>query len=349
MRDVASHRLKRSMRGALAATAVAAAVGMSSAPAIADPQLPDNASDAAKQVGDLSHQAEVATEDFKKAEDDHKAKVEQLDRANADIVQAEQVAAQAHAEEEKFRSKVDELTAASYQGARLNKLSALLVSESPNDFLDRASALDVLAKDNNDAISRLSAAVDQAEEAERKAKEARDLAERAERDAARLLEESKAKKAEMDELVDKAEENYAQLSGEDQDSLVSDEAEFTMPGGSGAAVEAVQAALSKRGSAYVYGAKGPSTFDCSGLTQWAYEQAGVSIGASTKTQVTDGKSVSPSQLKPGDLIFYGSPVYHVSMYIGGGNAVHAPTTGDVVKVANYKDIATPVSYRRVAG
>ncbi|WP_460956256.1 C40 family peptidase [Parasphingorhabdus pacifica] len=346
---MASHRLKRSMRGALAATAVAAAVGMSSAPAIADPQLPDNASDAAKQVRDLSHKAEVATEEFKKAEDDHEAKIEELDRANAEIAKAQQIADQARAEEEKFRGKVDNLTTASYQGARMNKLSALLVSESPNDFLDRASALEVMSKDNNEAISKLSAAVDQAEGAERQAKEARAAAERAERDAARLLEEAEKKKSEMDELVDQAEENYAELSGEEQDSMVSDEVDFEFTGGSGTAAQAVQAALGKRGSPYVYGAKGPSSFDCSGLVYWAYQQVGVSVGGSTKTQVTEGKSVSPSQLKPGDLIFYGSPVYHVSMYIGGGKAVHAPTTGDVVKVANYKDIATPSNYRRVAG
>ena len=120
-------------------------------------------------------------------------------------------------------------------------------------------------------------------------------------------------------------------------------------GGTGKAAEAVSAALSKQGSSYVYGAKGPSTFDCSGLMQWAYKQAGISIGGSTKSQVSEGRSVSASQLKPGDLIFYYSPVSHVSMYVGNGKAVHAPTEGDVVKVDDYQDIAEVTSIRRIAG
>ena len=347
---MASHRLKRTMRGALAASAVAAAVSMTSAPAVADPKPPESASEAAKQVRELSHQAEALTEDYKKAEDDHNAKKAELDRSTAEAGQAEQVANQARAEEERFRGQVDKMTAASYQGARLNKLSALLVSKSPNDFLDRASALDVLAKDNNDAIKQLSAAVHQAESAQQRAQDARGRAAQAEADAARIQGEIGKKKADMDAQIAKVKQQYSQLSSADQDSLTGGgQTDYVGPGGSGKAAEAVTAALSKQGSSYVYGAKGPSTFDCSGLMQWAYKQAGISIGGSTKSQVSEGKSVSASQLKPGDLIFYYSPVSHVSMYVGNGKAVHAPTEGDVVKVDDYQDIADVSSMRRVAG
>ncbi|MBQ6644006.1 MAG: C40 family peptidase [Saccharopolyspora sp.] len=338
------------MRGALAASAVAAAVSMTSAPAVADPKPPESASEAAKQVRELSHQAEALTEDYKKAEDDHNAKKAELDRSTAEAGQAEQVANQARAEEERFRGQVDKMTAASYQGARLNKLSALLVSKSPNDFLDRASALDVLAKDNNDAIKQLSAAVHQAESAQQRAQDARGRAAQAEADAARIQGEIGKKKADMDAQIAKVKQQYSQLSSADQDSLTGGgQTDYVGPGGSGKAAEAVTAALSKQGSSYVYGAKGPSTFDCSGLMQWAYKQAGISIGGSTKSQVSEGKSVSASQLKPGDLIFYYSPVSHVSMYVGNGKAVHAPTEGDVVKVDDYQDIADVSSMRRIAG
>ena len=347
---MASHRLKRTMRGALAASAVAAAVSMTSAPAVADPKPPESASEAAKQVRELSHQAEALTEDYKKAEDDHNAKKAELDRSTAEAGQAEQVANQARAEEERFRGQVDKMTAASYQGARLNKLSALLVSNSPNDFLDRASALDVLAKDNNDAIKQLSAAVHQAESAQQRAQDARGRAAQAEADAARIQGEIGKKKADMDAQIAKVKQQYSQLSSADQDSLTGGgQTDYVGPGGSGKAAEAVTAALSKQGSSYVYGAKGPSTFDCSGLMQWAYKQAGISIGGSTKSQVSEGKSVSASELKPGDLIFYYSPVSHVSMYVGNGKAVHAPTEGDVVKVDDYQDIADVSSMRRIAG
>ncbi|MGP4017232.1 NlpC/P60 family protein [Saccharopolyspora sp. 5N708] len=323
---------------------------MTSGPALADPQLPDNASDAAKQVRDLQHQAEQLVEDKKKAEDDHDAKKAELDRANQEAVQAEGVANQARAEEERFRGQVDRLTHASYQGARLNKLSALLVSETPDDFLDRASALDVLAKDNNDAVKALASATEQAETAERTAQDARNRAVQAEADAARIAEDLKQKTEAMQDQIDKVQERYAELSGEDQDSLLTDgETGVGSIAGAGAAVAAVNAALGAQGSPYVWGAKGPSSFDCSGLMYWAYKKAGVTIGGSTKTQVTEGHSVSASQLKPGDLIFYYSPVSHVAMYIGNGKAVHAPTTGDVVKVTDYKKIGSVTAIRRVAG
>ncbi|MER7014314.1 NlpC/P60 family protein [Saccharopolyspora sp. NPDC000359] len=323
---------------------------MTSGPALADPQLPDNASDAAKQVRELQHKAEQLTEDMKKAEDDHKAKQAELDRANAEAGQAEQVANQARADEEKFRGQVDQLTHASYQGARLNKLSALLVSETPEDFLNRASALDALAKDNNEAVQALASARRQAEDAERAAQDARNRAAQAEADAARLLEDFHKKSDEMDEQIDKVKERYAELSGADQDSLKTDgDLDVGLIGGSGTAVKAVNYALSKQGSPYVWGAKGPSQFDCSGLTYWAYKQAGVTLGGSTKTQVNQGRSVSAGDLKPGDLIFYYSPVSHVAIYIGNGKAVHAPTTNDVVKVSSYKNIGPVTAIRRVAG
>lgn len=338
------------MRGALTATVVATAVGMTSAPALAEPPLPDNASDAADKVRELSQHAERVTEEAKKAEDDHQAKQGELKRSNNAAEQAEQVADQSRAEEEKFRGKVDELTNASYQGARLNKMSALLVSESPNDFLDRASALDVLAKDNNEAVERLSAATTQAEQSEKKAKQARNDAAKAEKQAARIASDMDNKREEAEQRVSEVQDRYDELSEQEQDSLTTDgSTDVGEVDGSGAAVTALNAALSKQGSEYVWGAKGPDTFDCSGLTYWAYEQAGVTIGGSTQTQVDEGESISEDELQPGDLIFYNSPVSHVSMYVGGDKAVHAPTEGDVVKVSEYESLGDMVEMRRITG
>jgi len=95
---------------------------------------------------------------------------------------------------------------------------------------------------------------------------------------------------------------------------------------------AVRAALSQRGKPYVYGAAGPDSYDCSGLTMWAWGQAGVGLPHQSAEQQGQGRSVSRDQLQPGDLVFFGSPAYHVGMYIGNGMMVHAPTSGDVVKV-----------------
>ena len=82
----------------------------------------------------------------------------------------------------------------------------------------------------------------------------------------------------------------------------------------------------------MWGAEGPDAFDCSGLTQYAYAAAGVSLPHSSRMQSQMGTAVSRAELQPGDLIFYYSPVSHVSMYIGNGQMVHASTFGQPVKV-----------------
>jgi peptidoglycan DL-endopeptidase CwlO len=346
---VTSQQLKRAVRGALATTAVLTVVGMSSTSALADPQPPANASDALKQLRDLSHQAEQLTEDYKKAEDDHAAKKADLDRANADAASAAQRVNEALGDEEKYRAQVDRLTHASYQGARLNKLSALLLSQSPNDFLDRASTLDALAKDNNDVIKRFQAAVDQAQLGQRQTQEARGRAAQAEADAARIEGELAGKKAAMDTQVAKAKQQLNNLSRQDRALLDGGSSLLGPLGGSGAAITAVNAALSKQGAPYVWGATGPSQFDCSGLAQWAYKQAGVSLPRSTYSQAAVGQSVPVSQMQPGDLVFFYSDLSHEGIYVGGGKVVHAPTAGESVKVAPYQYIGQVSAVRRVAG
>jgi cell wall-associated NlpC family hydrolase len=105
-------------------------------------------------------------------------------------------------------------------------------------------------------------------------------------------------------------------------------------GGAGAAVAA---AMSKIGSPYVWGAAGPSTFDCSGLTLWAWAQAGVSLPHFTGSQLAVARRISISELQAGDLVFFwgpgeSGPPGHVGLYIGGGSMVHAPHAGSTVHV-----------------
>jgi cell wall-associated NlpC family hydrolase len=104
------------------------------------------------------------------------------------------------------------------------------------------------------------------------------------------------------------------------------------PAASSGAAAAVQYAMSKVGDAYVYGAAGPSSFDCSGLTMAAWQQAGVSLPHSSSAQMGSGTPVSQSELQPGDLVFYYSPVSHVGMYIGNGQIVNAENPSVGVKI-----------------
>jgi cell wall-associated NlpC family hydrolase len=97
---------------------------------------------------------------------------------------------------------------------------------------------------------------------------------------------------------------------------------------------AVWWALSRIGAPYVWAASGPNEFDCSGLTMWAYAQVGVPLPHYSGAQISCGTQVSRDALQPGDLVFFGSPIHHVGMYIGHGLFVHAPHSGDVVRVSS---------------
>ena len=96
---------------------------------------------------------------------------------------------------------------------------------------------------------------------------------------------------------------------------------------------ALQAALSKCGAPYVWGASGPGSFDCSGLTMWAFGKAGIDLPHSAAAQYGSGRRISRNQLQPGDLIFWRG-LGHVGMYVGAGRMVHAPETGDVVRITS---------------
>lgn len=101
---------------------------------------------------------------------------------------------------------------------------------------------------------------------------------------------------------------------------------------SGSVQAVLNMAYAQLGKPYVYGATGPSTFDCSGFTSYVYSKAtGIYIGRTTYDQIGSGRAVSRSELKPGDLVF--PHAGHVGIYVGNGNIIHAPRTGDVVKVS----------------
>jgi cell wall-associated NlpC family hydrolase len=97
--------------------------------------------------------------------------------------------------------------------------------------------------------------------------------------------------------------------------------------------EVVQIAMRYLGAPYVYGAAGPNTFDCSGFTMFVYNQVGVGLPHNAAMQQSVCEPVGRSDLQPGDLVFFGRPAHHVGLYIGGGNMIHAPHTGDVVRIA----------------
>lgn len=97
--------------------------------------------------------------------------------------------------------------------------------------------------------------------------------------------------------------------------------------------EVVQIAMKYLGRPYQWGAAGPDRFDCSGFTMYVYAQVGVGLPHSSRAQSGVGQYVPRGALQPGDLLFSGSPIHHVGMYIGGGQMINSPQTGDVVKIS----------------
>lgn len=117
----------------------------------------------------------------------------------------------------------------------------------------------------------------------------------------------------------------------------------------GRAAGAIAAARSMLGTPYRWAGSSPATgFDCSGLLLWAWAQVGVSLPRTSRGMYAGTQRISESQLQPGDLVFYGSPVYHVGMYVGGGQMIHSPRTGDVVKIAPiHRGFGNPSGYGRI--
>lgn len=324
------------MVGGLLSTSIVVLASLIPAPAGADPDLPDTASEATRQLAELNHEAERLTEEYKHAQDELAARRGDLDRARADFDTAKRQADEALARQADYRGQVDKLAAASFQGARFNQLSALLVSDSPQDFLDQMSALYILASDNKQQIDSLNALIGQATKMQRVAEEAQVRATVAEQQAVQVEADIKRRKADMDRQIKLVRDRYSQLTAQERTVLTSGGRTNAAPvTGSTIAVKALNSALSKQGSPYVWGAEGPSSFDCSGLVYWSYLQHGRTLPRSSGAQATMGSPVSRSAMQPGDLLFFYSPVSHVGIFVGGSEMVHAPQSGDVVKVASF--------------
>jgi cell wall-associated NlpC family hydrolase len=359
---VASEKTRRGVRAGLSiAAAIVATVLSVPGTALAvpfayqpPPDTPGTASEAMAQYQQLSQQAETVSEQLNAAQVDLDKKNAALNQANQDLTAADASMKQAKADEEAYRGQVDELTSASFQGARFNKLSALLTGDSADDFLERASALGVLASDNSEALSKLSAATNQAASAEKKATDAQKRATDAQAAAQQLTDKIGKTKNDLDAQISKVKGAYDELSGADKNALRGGEDNSVYVGFPGAGGEAAKVAMAQRGKPYVWGAAGPKSFDCSGLTMFAYKAAGITLPHSSRAQYGYGTPVAEGQWQAGDLLFYGSSassIHHVAMYVGNGMLVHASTEGVPVKTAVAADGAGRdyLGARRLAG
>lgn len=335
---MASSGHSRRLVGALSATVMAlAACVVLTGTAHADPAPPPphgpNAADAAKQLADAQHDAEALTEQWHGAQDNLQAKQRDADRAEAQVKPARLAAAKAQQSMEKYQQQIDKITAEAMGSGRLDELNALVLSDSPSDFLDQMTTLDSFTADQKAELDRAVQAVSATTRAQEEAAAAVAAAQQATVQAKQAADQITVRKKQADVRIVQVEDLLTRLSPADRAARISDDGSpvGVVLGGSGKGVMALKAAMTRMQSPYVWGAAGPGRFDCSGLVYWAFKKVGITLPRSSSAQAQVGRPVAKSDLQPGDLIFFYSPVTHVGFYAGDGKVLNAVQTGDVVR------------------
>jgi peptidoglycan DL-endopeptidase CwlO len=239
----------------------------------------------------------------------------------------------AQADVRKLQATLGARASAAYVQGAGSAVAAVLGSNDPAAAIARVQVLDLLAARDGDLMDQLGVAGKAFDERQRNL-----LA--AEKAQAAEVQRLAAKKAEVEQAADRTRVLLSRMRAADRPSAPSPASSGPVApppsggggGGSGSAAAAVAFARAQVGKPYCYGGAGPGCYDCSGLTMMAWRQAGVSLPHSSASQFNVGRRISASELQPGDLIFYYSPISHVSIYIGGGQRISATHTGDYVRV-----------------
>ncbi|MFF4090198.1 NlpC/P60 family protein [Streptomyces nigra] len=329
---MASHRRPKQpsrARVTVLTTAAAAAVAISSQAANAAPSEKPSKDEVKAKVDALYEQAEQATEKYNGA----KEKQEKLQK---EISTIQDNVARGQDDLNELRDAMGLAAAAQYRTGSIDSSVQLFLSADPDDYLDKASAMDQLSAQQVESLKKIQEK--QRELAQQRAEAADKL-----KDLSSTRTELGKKKKEVQAKLGEAQKLLNSLSAAEKAALAAEDARAsrsasdrvdlgnTAPG-TGRAMAAFQAAQSKIGSPYVYGASGPSSFDCSGLTSWAFAQAGVGIPRTSQAQANYGTRIySQSQLKVGDLVIFYGDQHHVGFYAGNGQILHAPRSGTVVR------------------
>ena len=265
----------------------------------------------------------------------HEAELTVAAQQDAAAAAAEQAAA-AQAALAVYEPQLRAIAQSGYTGKSQSRVAAFLTSDSADELVQQMTTLDMIAAHTNAVVGEVAVAQAAAAQAQASADQ---LAATAQAGLAQLEEQRAAVQKEAAGY----QADFARLSAAEQTRLTTAIAgrslsapsatELPLVPGSAAAV-AIQVALSKVGSTYVAGGSGPNTFDCSGLTSFAYAAAGVMLPHSSRAQSTLGRRVERNELQPGDLVFYYSPISHVALYIGNGMIVHARTQGVPLSVTS---------------
>ena len=289
------------------------------------------------RVRELEEDATAAAEGAQEA----KVKLASLNRTLAGIQAKEAVQSQGV---DALSKTLSSIAIEQYKTGGLSQSLELLFSSDPTLYLSAAGSLEAITRKKSIELRKFQAAKQRLTATTLTVNDKLALVKATQKNLAAQSARAIAKLAEAEALLAKLKkedrERLARLAREEEDAdqASSLAAAKSVSKVSGRAGKALQFATKQIGDKYVFGAAGMTYWDCSGLTMRAFQTAGVSLPHSSRAQYGYGKSVTRSNLAPGDLVFFGRPISHVGIYIGGGKMVHAPRSGSRVKIASASNL-----------
>ncbi|AOR37423.1 hypothetical protein BFF78_30485 [Streptomyces fodineus] len=286
------------------------------------------------EVDRLYQEAEQATQAFDKAQ-------EREGTLRHEVREAQDRIARQQERINTLREQLGSLAGAQYRSGGMDPALALLFSDDPGDYLDKASTLDRIGVQQAGQLRELQSAM--RELVGERAEAAGKLVELANSRRAvaahkRTVEAKLATARQLLNTLPVADRTAFGRASRSDGSGRADLADLPVLSGifsseapDARAAAAVAAARSALGRPYVWGASGPSGFDCSGLMQWSYAQAGTQLPRTSQEQRFAGRQIPLSEARPGDLVVYRSDASHVGMYVGNGQVIHAPYPGAAVR------------------
>lgn len=314
--------------------AVFAAVIFSSVLIPASANAAPNLIEVQGRVRDLQEQATAAAEG---AQD---AKV-QLAKLKRTLDSVQQQATQQGASVDQMHKVIGAIAAEQYKSGPLSQSLELLFSSDPALYLSAAGSLESVTRKKSADLKKFTVETQRLNATTFTVSDKLALVKAAEAKFTRQLAIANGKLEEAEELLAKLtaadRARLAKLNDDeenaDQQRSLADAGKYASVGGRGGV--AIKYALAQLGDRYVFGAAGLVNWDCSGLTMRAFQAAGVSLPHSSRAQYGYGKAIARKDLQPGDLVFFGKPISHVAIYVGGDRMLHAPRSGSRVKIATF--------------
>lgn len=303
--------------------------------AMADPTRVDNL---ITEMDNISRQTEAKAEEVKQIEIDLKAKEENIGHLREEQAKAAETAEQAKNVANGTQMEVNRIAGSKYRGTTIDPITTVISANNPQSAIDRSAYMSSLAKRTETIAEEYRTASDDAATAHNQAIQNADQADFELGELRKHRDELAKQQDELKGQMDGLRQQVDKLGEQDRRRWVEKNGpvNFNLAGvtGSPAGMGAVQAALSKVGAPYSWGAAGPNEFDCSGLIYWAYQQQGKTLPRTSQAQLSSGTPVSKDNLQPGDVIGYYPGVTHVGMYVGNGMVVHASDYGIPVQVVS---------------